>query len=101
MAVYVGGVCRSHGKSEIFMYKTVDGKVTVLEDELSNFTIIKMRLFHRKKLYCWPHKDVNSIKDCLNLLNECGENIPTFVENMNQKKFAKPNVKHLFHIWFL
>lgn len=25
-----------------------------------------------------PQKDVNNIKDCLKVLNECGENIPRF-----------------------
>ncbi|KAK9961749.1 hypothetical protein ABG768_007149 [Culter alburnus] len=28
-----------------------------------------------------PQKDINNIKDCLKVLNECGENIPRFVSH--------------------
>lgn len=29
-----------------------------------------------------PQKDINNIKDCLRMLDECGENIPRFVSHI-------------------
>ncbi|XP_016522438.1 uncharacterized protein LOC107834933 [Poecilia formosa] len=84
----------------------------IIEDELLNFIVIKMKTLSQDEIvllvssnfssewieeskrlfeFCTttvrcirhkgPQKDTNNIKDCLKVLNECGENIPRFVSH--------------------
>ena len=99
-------------RTEPTVYKTEDGK-TIVEDELLNFIVIKMKtlmydevvmlassnfpsewieeskrlLFElckttvRNIKHKGPQKDTNNIKDCMKVLNECGEDTPRFVSH--------------------
>lgn len=94
------------------IYRTDDGRV-IVEDELLNFIVVKMRTLSHDDIVSvvtssyssdriesskavlselLPHnkrwvthrgqkKDINNVKLCLQVLNECGEEIPRFVSH--------------------
>lgn len=77
------------------IYTTADGK-TVVEDELLNFLVVKMKTLSQDDIVLlmvnhfgseWIESskkmlfDVNNVKSCLKVLNEAGENIPRFVSH--------------------
>ncbi len=95
-ATYVaaGNRVSSHTKPEIF--KTADGKLIVENEFLNQEETVIMAsnnslseeserlLFEiclKTTQCCISHKDINNIKPCLKVLNECGEDIPRFVSH--------------------
>uniref|UniRef100_A0A1A8RRE2 Uncharacterized protein n=2 Tax=Nothobranchius rachovii TaxID=451742 RepID=A0A1A8RRE2_9TELE len=88
-----GGVGGSQGKSEILIYMTADGK-TVVEDELLNFIVVKMRTLSQNEIVLLVSNNFSAewIEESKHLLFELCSSSVRHIRHKGQQKDSN-NIK--------